>query len=165
GSAGQVIGAPFAELLLQHMPWQSVFLVFAATILLSLFALPFIRSPRLASRQELEESMGQVLVKAIRDPSYTLIFLGFFSCGYQLAFITAHFPAFVTELCGPIDPGGMLSMIGITATSTLGAVSIAVIGVFNIVGTVLAGWLGKRYTKKYLLAAIYTGRTLAAAVF
>jgi len=165
GSAGQVIGAPFAEFLLRHMEWQSVFLVFAAIILLSLFALPFIRSPKLASRQELEESMGQVLVKAIKDPSYTLIFLGFFSCGYQLAFITAHFPAFVTELCGPIDPGGMLSMIGITATSTLGAVSIAVIGVFNIMGTVLAGWLGKRYTKKYLLAAIYTGRTLAAAVF
>ena len=103
--------------------------------------------------------MGQVLVKAFKDPSYTLIFLGFFSCGYQLAFITAHFPAFVTELCGPIDPGGMLGTIGITTTSALGAVSIAVIGLFNIVGTVTAGWLGKRYSKKYLLAGIYTGRT------
>jgi len=167
GSAGQVIGAPFAEFLLQtmQMSWQSVFLVFAAIILLSLFALPFIRSPHVASKQELEETMGQVLVKAIRDPSYTLIFLGFFSCGYQLAFITAHFPAFVTELCGPIDPGGMLSMIGITTTSALGAVSIAIIGMFNIAGTLTAGWLGKRYTKKYLLFGIYVGRTLAAAVF
>jgi hypothetical protein len=72
-------------------------------------ALPFLRSPQLASKQELEESLGTVLVRAFKDPSYTLIFLGFFSCGYQLAFITAHFPAFVTELCSPIDAGGMLA--------------------------------------------------------
>jgi MFS family permease len=165
GSAGQVIGPPSAEALLQIMPWQSVFIVFSSVILLSLFALPFLRSPAAASKAELEESMGQVLSRAFRDPSYTLIFLGFFSCGYQLAFITAHFPAFVTELCGPIDPAGMLSGMGITTTSALGAVSIAVIGIFNIVGTITAGWLGKTYTKKYLLAAIYTGRTIAAAVF
>jgi MFS family permease len=165
GSAGQVIGAPFAELLLQYMDWQSVFLVFAAIILSTLFALPFIRSPQVATKAELEESMGQVLTKAIKDPSFTLIFLGFFSCGYQLAFITAHFPAFVTELCGPIDPGGMLSMIGITTTSALGALSIATIGLFNILGTLTAGWMGKRYTKKYLLFWIYVGRTITAAVF
>jgi MFS family permease len=165
GSAGQVIGAPFAELLLQYMDWQSVFLVFAAIILSTLFALPFIRSPQVATKAELEESMGQVLTKAIKDPSFTLIFLGFFSCGYQLAFITAHFPAFVTELCGPIDPGGMLSMIGITTTSALGALSIATIGLFNIFGTLTAGWMGKRYTKKYLLFWIYVARTITAAVF
>lgn len=165
GSAGQVFGAPTAQALLNYMPWQSVFMVFACIILLALFALPFIRSPVVATRAELEESMGQVLVKAIKDPSYTLIFLGFFSCGYQLAFITAHFPAFVTEMCGPIDPGGMLGAIGITSTSALGAASIAVIGLFNIVGTVTAGWLGKHYSKKYLLAGIYTARTIAAAVF
>ena len=165
GSAGQVFGAPTAQALLNYMPWQSVFMVFACVILLALFALPFIRSPVVATRAELEESMGQVLVKAIKDPSYTLIFLGFFSCGYQLAFITAHFPAFVTEMCGPIDPGGMLGAIGITSTSALGAASIAVIGLFNIVGTVTAGWLGKHYSKKYLLAGIYTARTIAAAVF
>jgi MFS family permease len=109
--------------------------------------------------------MGTVLVRAFKDPSYTLIFLGFFSCGYQLAFITAHFPAFVTELCSPIDAGSMLAGIGITTTSALGAVSIAVIGLFNIAGTLTAGWLGKRYTKKYLLFWIYVGRTIAAAVF
>lgn len=165
GSAGQVIGAPVAEFLLQSYSWQEVFLIFAVVILSSLFALPFIRSPKVASKAELEESMGVVLKRAFRDPSYTLIFLGFFSCGYQLAFITAHFPAFVTELCGPIDPGGMIAGMGITTTSALGAVSIAMIGLFNIAGTILAGWLGKRYTKKYLLAGIYTGRTIAAAVF
>jgi MFS family permease len=165
GSAGQVFGAPTAELLLQSYSWQTVFVIFAVVILATLFALPFLRSPKLASRQELEESLGTVLVRAFKDPSYTLIFLGFFSCGYQLAFITAHFPAFVTELCGPIDPNGMLAGIGVTTTSALGAVSIAVIGFFNIAGTLYAGWLGKRYTKKYLLFGIYVGRTIAAAVF
>jgi MFS family permease len=165
GSAGQVFGAPTAELLLQSYSWQTVFVIFAVVILATLFALPFLRSPKLASRQELEESLGTVLVRAFKDPSYTLIFLGFFSCGYQLAFITAHFPAFVTELCGPIDPNGMLAGIGVTTTSALGAVSIAVIGFFNIAGTLYAGWLGKRHTKKYLLFGIYVGRTIAAAVF
>ncbi|WP_135449650.1 MFS transporter [Tabrizicola caldifontis] len=165
GSAGQVFGAPTAEWLLQSYSWQTVFIIFAAVILATLLALPFLRSPQLASRQELEESMGTVLIRAFRDPSYTLIFLGFFSCGYQLAFITAHFPAFVTELCSPIDAGSMLAGIGITTTSALGAVSIAVIGLFNIVGTLTAGYLGKRHTRKYLLFWIYAGRTVAAAVF
>lgn len=165
GSLGQVVGAPFAELLLQSMSWQSVFLIFAAIIIASLAALPFMRSPQIASKQELEESLGTVLKRAFADPSYSLIFLGFFSCGYQLAFITAHFPAFVTELCGPIDPNGMLAAIGITTLSGLGAVSIALIGVANIIGTVAAGWLGNRYSRKYLLAWIYVGRTAAAAIF
>ena len=165
GSAGQVIGAPTAEWLLQSYSWQGVFVIFAVVILATLVALPFLRSPQLATRAELEESLGTVLIRAFKDPSYTLIFLGFFSCGYQLAFITAHFPAFVTELCGPIDPGGMLAGIGVTTTSALGALSIAVIGAFNIGGTLYAGWLGKRYTKKYLLFGIYVGRTIAAATF
>ncbi|QYK41693.1 MAG: MFS transporter [Paracoccaceae bacterium] len=165
GSAGQVIGAPTAEFLLQSMPWQSVFLVFAAVILASLMLLPLMRSPAPASKAELQESLGQVLVRALRDPSYTLIFLGFFSCGYQLAFITAHFPAFVTERCAVPDPGGMLAGLGISTTSAVGALSIAVIGMANIGGTILAGYLGKTYTKKYLLAGIYTARTVVAAVF
>lgn len=165
GSLGQVVGAPFAEFLLKSMPWQSVFLIFAAIILISLLALPFMRSPQTATKQELEESLGTVLKRAFSDPSYSLIFLGFFSCGYQLAFMTAHFPAFVTELCGPIDPNGMLAAIGINSLSSLGALAIALIGMANILGTVAAGWLGNRYSRKYLLAWIYLGRTVAAAVF
>ncbi len=164
GSAGQVFGAPMAEWLLTMMPWQQVFLVFAAAILASLLLLPAMRAPA-ASRTEIEESMGTILRRAFRDPSYTLIFLGFFSCGYQLAFVTAHFPAFVTEMCGPIAPGGLLDSIGIGTTSALGAVAISLIGLANIAGTLTAGWLGKRYSKKYLLAAIYTGRTIVAAAF
>ncbi len=165
GSAGQVFGAPAAEWMLGFLSWQSVFLVFAVIILASLLFLPMLRSPERASRQELEESLGQILVKAFKDPSYAMIFMGFFSCGYQLAFITAHFPAFVTEMCGAIDPSGMLASVGITTTSVLGAVSISLIGLANIAGTIFAGWLGKRYSKKYLLAAIYTGRTIVAALF
>ncbi|WP_040819122.1 MFS transporter [Litoreibacter arenae] len=164
GSAGQVFGAPAAELLLGFFPWQTVFLIFAAVMLLSLFALPFMRAPA-ATRLELEESLGGALKRAFKDPSYTLIFLGFFSCGYQLAFITAHFPAFITEVCGPIAAGGVLAGMGITTTSALGAFSIALIGLANIGGTVMAGYLGKRHSKKYLLAGIYTGRTLVAAWF
>jgi len=164
GSAGQVFGAPLAEWLLTMMPWQQVFLVFAAAILASLLLLPAMRAP-VATRSEIEESMGTILRRAFRDPSYTLIFLGFFSCGYQLAFVTAHFPAFVTEMCGPIMPGGLLDSIGIGTTSALGAAAISLIGLANIAGTLTAGWLGKRYSKKYLLAAIYTGRTIIAAAF
>ncbi|MEL7151665.1 MAG: MFS transporter, partial [Pseudomonadota bacterium] len=71
----------------------------------------------------------------------------------------------INEFCGPIQQGGLLHSLGITTTSALGAIAIAVIGLFNIAGTLLAGWAGKYYSKKYLLAAIYTGRTVAAAVF
>ncbi|GGM15212.1 MFS transporter [Pseudooceanicola nanhaiensis] len=166
GSAGQIFGAPLAEWLLWQMPWQQVFVIFAAMILCTLFLLPFMRAPTPpATRAELEESLGGILLRAGRDPSFIMIFLGFFSCGYQLAFITAHFPAFVTELCGPIVPGGFLHNIGITTTSALGAIAISVIGAANVAGTLLAGWLGQRHTKKYLLAGIYTLRTIVAGTF
>lgn len=165
GSAGQVFGAPLAEILMQSHPWQTVFMIFAMIILSTLAALPFLSTGKVATRAELEDSLGTVLKRAFKDPSYTLIFLGFFSCGYQLAFITAHFPAFITDFCGAIESNSMLAGLGIKTTSALGAVSISIIGLFNIVGTLTAGWLGKRYTKKYLLAGVYTGRTIAAAVF
>ncbi|WP_299817900.1 MFS transporter [uncultured Jannaschia sp.] len=164
GSLGQVFGAPTAEWLLGFYSWQEVFLIFAAVVALSLFALPMMRAP-VADRAEVEESMVTILGRAVRDPSYGLIFVGFFSCGYQLAFITAHFPALVTEMCGPIAPGTTLHSLGITTTSTLGAVSISLIGLANIAGTLYAGWLGKRFSRKYLLAGIYLGRTIVAALF
>ncbi len=165
GSAGQVFGAPTAEWLLSFMSWQNTFLIFAGVILLVLLSLPFMRAPVAAPKAALQESMGEILLKALKDPSYTLIFLGFFSCGYQLGFVTAHFPAMIAEVCGPIAPGGMLDSLGISSTSALGAVAISLIGVANIGGTLLAGWLGNRFQKKYLLAGVYTGRTIAAALF
>ena len=164
GSAGQGFGAPLAEWLLSFMPWQSVFILFAVAILAVLLVLPLMRAPA-ASRLELQESMGTVLMRALRDPSYTLIFLGFFSCGYQLGFITAHFPAFVTEMCGAIDPSGTLASLGVSTTSALGAIAISLIGLANIAGTLYAGYLGNKLPKKYLLAAIYTARTVAAGAF
>jgi predicted MFS family arabinose efflux permease len=165
GSAGQVVGPPLAEGLLAIMPWSSVFLVFTAMILATLLLLPLISGPARAPAATADESMGAIVGRAVRDPSFILIFLVFFSCGYQLGFITAHFPAFVTEVCGPIDPGGVLAGLGITTTSALGAVAIAVIGLANIVGTVTAGALGQRFQKKNLLAQIYLGRTVVAAAF
>ena len=166
GSAGQVIGAPIAEALLGAYSWQTVFMLFAVVIIAMLMLLPFMRAPTSrAGRARREVRLGAILLRAGKDPSFALIFIGFFSCGYQLAFITAHFPAFVTEMCGPIAPGGILHGLGITTTSALGAVSIGVIGLCNIVGTLTAGWAGKRFTKKYLLAGIYVARTVVAAAF
>ncbi|MBC9246235.1 MFS transporter [Paracoccus sp. 11-3] len=165
GSAGQVFGAPLAEILLASYSWQTVFIIFGVLVLSCLLFLPMLGDGKPASRSELEESMGSVLKRAFRDPSYLMIFVGFFSCGYQLAFITAHFPAMITEMCGPISPTGTLASIGITTTSALGAVAISLIGLANIAGSIFAGWLGKRYSKKYLLAGVYTLRTIASAIF
>ncbi len=165
GSAGQIVGPPFAQALLQQMPWQNVFVIFAACILLSLFALGFMKVPPPEKVETHDEAMSTVLKRAFKDPTFAFIFLGFFSCGYQLAFITAHFPAFITEMCSAISPDGIMKSIGITSTSALGAAAIAIIGVFNIGGTILAGWLGSKYSRKYLLASIYLLRTLVAAVF
>ena len=165
GSGGQIVGAPLAEWMLGFLTWQSTFLVFAAVMVASILLLPFMRAPVSAGKAELEESMSTVVLRAFRDPSFAMIFMGFFSCGYQLGFVTAHFPAFVTELCGPILPGGVLHSVGVTTTSALGAVSLSLIGAANVAGTLLAGWLGQRYSKKYLLAAIYAGRTIAAGLF
>ena len=106
-----------------------------------------------------------VLLKAIKDPTFSMLFLGFFSCGFQLGFITAHFPAFITEACATIPPNSIVRSLGVSSTSSLGAFSIAVIGLFNIIGAILAGYLGKNFTKKYLLSIIYLGRTLASIAF
>jgi MFS family permease len=165
GSAGQVVGPPLAQGLLAFYPWQTVFIIFAAMLIAALAVLPMMRAPERASRAELEESLGTVLIRAFRDPSYALIFLGFFSCGYQLSFVTAHFPAFVTEMCSAIAPGSALAMIGVTSTSALGALSISVIGLANIAGSITAGWLGSRYSKKYLLSGIYLARAVISALF
>ena len=165
GSAGQIIGPPLSQYLLNSMTWQDVFLLYSGLILLALLSLPFLKAPAKVSKSELEESLSRILNIAIRDPSYILIFVGFFSCGFQLAFITAHFPAFVTEACATIDPNGLLAKMGIKDTADLGAVAIAVIGVFNIIGTVTAGALGGRYPKRVLLAGIYMARTVLFSWF
>lgn len=165
GAGGQVVGPPVAAKLLETMNWSSVFLIFAAIMMVTFVFLPLIRAPARAPVVETTHSMGEVVAKAIRDPSYTLIFLGFFSCGFHLAFITAHLPAYILEVCGPIEPGGLLDRIGIGSLTTLGGAAIAVIGITNVFGTLMAGWLGKSYPKRYLLAVIYALRTLVIVVF
>lgn len=165
GSAGQVLGAPIGELLLNYMPWQSVFLIFSITILSTLLLLPFMRVSVVDTQRHVTQSMRELVGKAVVDPSYSMIFLGFFSCGYQLGFLTAHFPAFVTEMCNPILPTTAIYNLGITSTSALGAISISLIGLANIAGTLGAGYLGKTYSKKYLLSSIYLGRTMVCTVF
>ncbi|MEY8829961.1 MFS transporter [Sedimentitalea sp. XS_ASV28] len=165
GSGGQIVGPPLVEWLLGFLLWQQVFVIFAIAIAATILTLPFMRAPARQDGIVAGEGMGQVVGQALRDPTFLMIFMGFFSCGYQLGFITAHFPAFVTELCGPILPGGVLHGIGITTTSALGAIAISLIGVANVAGTLIAGWAGNRFSKKYLLAAIYTARTVIAAAF
>ena len=165
GSAGQVVGPPFTSALLEVMEWSSVLIVLAFVVLSTLLFLLMIKPSQKKPDSVLKENLSDVLSKAAKDPTFAMLFLGFFSCGFQLAFITAHFPAFITEACASIPPNSLIRSLGINSTASLGAFSIAVIGLFNILGAITAGYLGKNYTKKYLLSLIYTGRTLAAIAF
>jgi len=165
GSAGQIIGPPTAIALLSIMEWQMVFIVFAISIMSVLILLPFMGTDELASKEDLDESLGDILKLASKDPSFAMIFIGFFACGYQLAFITAHFPALVTEMSAPVDSYGWCGDLGITTTAALGGLSISIIGFANIIGTLVAGWAGKKYKKKFLLSGIYAGRSIIAAWF
>jgi MFS family permease len=164
GSAGQIIGPPLTGILLETMSWSTVFLIFAVIILLTLILLPLIREGSKKVNNHKDEKLGTVLTKAFKDPTYIMIFLGFFSCGFQLAFITAHFPAFIAESSSPISQNSLIRLV-CNSTASLGALSIAIIGIFNIIGSISAGALGKNYSKKYLLSIIYTGRTIAALIF
>lgn len=170
GSVGQIIGPPVAQGLLQAFVWQDVFLIFAVIICLSIFAVSFLKVPatKIApneSHNATEESLSVVVKRSVKDPTFIFLFIGFFSCGYQLAFITAHFPALITEMCSAISPASLIQSLGVTTTSGLGAMSIALIGLANVGGTIYAGWLGNRYSRKYLLAGIYTLRTLISIIF
>ena len=164
GSAGQVVGPPFAALLLGAMPWSSVFVVFAIISILTIVIVPLLKSTPKITKKEVEENLSDALKDAFKDPTYIMLFLGFFSCGFQLAFITAHFPAFIAEASSPIIQGSLISIV-CNSVASLGALSIALIGLFNIVGSIAAGAMGKHFTKKYLLSIIYTGRTIAAIAF
>ena len=165
GSAGQIVGPAFTNILLNFMPWSSVIIFLAIIVFSTMLLLPLIKSNPSVTNIEKKENLSDVLLKAAKDPTFTMLFLGFFSCGFQIAFITAHFPAFITEACAAIPPNSLIRSIGINTTSSLGAFSIAIIGFFNIIGAITAGYLGKNFTKKYLLSIIYTGRTIAAIIF
>src|SRR5262249_60705730 len=96
--------------------------------------------------QSLREALGEAFVHR----SYVLLVLGFFTCGFQLQFITVHLPAYL------VDRG---------LSAQVGGWTIATIGLFNIVGSVSAGWLGDRMPKRYLLSFIYFIRAVAIVAF
>ena len=164
GSAGQVIGPLLTSLLLNYYEWPLVFIFFSIIILTVTVLLPLLKNNKKITKNQINEKLSDVLKKALKDPSFSMIFLGFFSCGFQLAFITAHFPAFIAEASSPILQDSLISIV-CNSTATLGALAIAVIGLFNIIGSIGAGALGKNFSKKYLLSMIYFGRTIAAIVF
>ena len=165
GSFGQMFGAPMAQALLNFYSWQQVFIVFALTIVLVMSVVPFLKDAPVATKKEVETSLSKVLSNAFKDPTFSMIFFGFFACGYQLAFLTAHFPAMVTEMCSAITPSSALHFIGISSTSSLGALAIGLIAFSNIFGTIYAGWLGQKFPKKYLLAGVYALRALIGLIF
>ena len=111
GSAGQVVGPPFAAILLDIMPWSSVFVVFAVISILTIVIVPLLKSKSKITKEDVEENLSDALKDAFKDPTYIMLFLGFFSCGFQLAFITAHFPAFIAEASSPIIQGSLISIV------------------------------------------------------
>lgn len=153
GSLGQVVFPPLASWAVVALGWREALWVFAGLTLLMAAFIPFLRAPSLpasAAPVQPTESMSTVLARAFGHNSYILLVLGFFVCGFHLAFITAHFPAFVNETCG---------------TTTLGAATISIIGLANVVGTFAAGRLGAVFPKRYLLSAIYALRAVAISLF
>lgn len=146
GSMGQVLFSPINQSLIATYGWFDSLLVMSvvALVLVPLaFSLPRGTAAKgePASNQGLTEALGE----AMRQRSYLLLTAGFFVCGFHVAFITAHFPTYVTDL-------------GLSARA--GAFALSLVGLFNICGSLLSGAFGQRYPKKLGLSAIYSGRAL-----
>ena len=148
GSFGQFLYSPLAAALIHAFSWQTTLLVFAGTILLVLPLSLALATPQSASAAAAEkpQSSRQALIEAFGHGSYVLLVLGFFTCGFQLAFVTVHLPSYL------VDRG-----LG----ADVGAWTIGLIGLFNIIGSLSAGWLSGRMPKRYLLSIIYFGRAVA----
>jgi MFS family permease len=151
GSFGQFLYSPVAVVLMDRFGWQQTLTIFAVCMLAVLpFSLALVTPAPQGSREAAQQSLRQALGEAFAHRSYVLLMLGFFTCGFQLAFITVHLPAYL------VDRG---------LSATVGGWTIATIGLFNIVGSVTAGWLGDRMPKRYLLSFIYFVRAAAILVF
>jgi MFS family permease len=155
GSLGQFFFPPVANLLIEGIGWHQALVVFAVTVLVAMpFSLVLARrgdAPDAGgSAAAARQSIPQALAEAFRHRSYVLLVLGFFTCGFQLAFITAHLPAFLKDAGLPASVGGW---------------TLAVIGLANAVGSLSAGWLTTRMPSRWLLAWIYLGRSVAIAAF
>jgi len=150
-SAGMFVAAPLSSILLTRIGWQPAILVIAASFLLVLPALFFIArvsTPTAAGSSP--SQFGTALKSAFSDRSYLLLFFGFFVCGFHVAFIQTHLPAYIADQ-------GLAPIIG--------AYSLALIGLFNIVGSFLSGWSGQKYSKKNILANIYLARAIVITAF
>jgi MFS family permease len=153
GSFGQFLFSPLARALIDAFDWQAALVWFAALTLLILplsIALATPPAESAATHNAPRQSLQHALFEAFGHRSYVLLVLGFFTCGFQLAFVTAHLPAYL------LDRG---------LSADVGAWTIGVIGLFNIIGSIASGWLGDRMPKRYLLSVIYFARALAIVAF
>ena len=147
GSFGQVVFSPLGQAMIAQFGWQPALLILAASALV-IIPLAFILPSGTGAKGEAaaEQSIGQALREAGGHSGYVLLTLGFFVCGFHVAFITVHFPAYAKDL-------------GLGAE--VGAYSIAIVGLFNIIGSFLSGAAGQRWSKKCGLSAIYFARAVA----
>jgi MFS family permease len=154
GSFGQFLFAPVGVALIDNFGWQTALTVFASLLLLIVPLSLALSTPRVAAStgpsSADEQSFTKALAEAFGHRSYVLLVLGFFTCGFQLAFITVHLPAFL------VDRG--------IATQTGGWV-IAAIGLFNIIGALSVGYVQNYLPKRYILSTIYFTRALATLAF
>ncbi|MCA1366433.1 MFS transporter [Bradyrhizobium sp. BRP14] len=153
GSAGMFLFAPLSQGLISAYGWSDSLVYLGLLMLLvPLFAIP-LRGNAASGRQSetlYKQTVGEALKEAFGHQSYLLLVSGFFVCGYQVAFITAHFPAYIGD-------------IGIDARYAV--IALALIGFFNIIGSLSAGFIGQRYSKPYFLALIYIARSVAVTAF
>jgi MFS family permease len=151
-SFGQFVFSPLVVLLMGQFGWQQTLTIFAVTMLAVLPLSTALATPKAATSAEdaAPQSLRQALGEAFAHRSYVLLVLGFFTCGFQLAFITVHLPAYL------IDRG---------LSATVGGWTLATIGLFNIVGSLTSGWLCERVPRRYLLPIIYSARAVAILAF
>jgi MFS family permease len=154
GSFGQFLYSPLAVSLIDAYGWQNALLTFGVGMLLVLpLSLALATAPAEQGASPGgggSQSLRQALSEAVGHRSYVLLVLGFFTCGFQLAFITVHMPAYL------VDRG---------LSAAVGGWTIAVIGLFNIVGSLASGWLGSLMPKRYILSFIYFARAAAVLAF
>lgn len=153
GSFGQFLFPPLATGLIGSVGWQETLVIFAVILLLVIplsFALATRGSATPSTASAPAQSLGAALSEAFGHPSYVFLVLGFFTCGFQLAFVTVHMPAYLAD-------NGI--------TPAVGGTTLALIGLFNIVGSIGAGALASRFSRKWMLAFIYAARGVAIAIF
>ena len=151
GSFGQFAMLPLEQTLLSHFGWfQSLLILSAMVALIAPLSAALVERRDGAAAHVVRQSTMDAVREALGHRGFVLLTLGFFVCGFQVIFIAVHLPAFLLDR-------GLTPQVGMTA--------LALIGLFNIAGTYLAGWLGGRISKKYILSALYLGRSIVIAVF